>query len=117
VNLKSRTGRLYETPNDNIVGIGYASERTKDRWWIGLPKRDNYSSIALIVESRLGEYYTFVFPENFIRQYQDNFSLGSYGEEFNFDVKRVGGSYFLAIRNHSDIPIEDFRDNFQNLPQ
>jgi len=112
VELIHEGGSLYKTQEGGLVGIAYASERQRNRWFLGLPQRD-YFCVVLLCESRRGEILNFIFPEDFYVKHKDEYSES--GGQLKFNLVLKWDKYQMTIPGVGPITIDDFKDNYKAL--
>jgi hypothetical protein len=111
VRLEPSKGVVYKTADGTRVGIAYADERRKNKWFLGLPIDGFQHAILLCVSN--GKTTHFSLANDFIAQF-GRFLTRKDGQ-IKFNVFKDGGRFFLRVPRQESIPIDQFRDNFYGL--
>ena len=92
IKLTRVRGRVFETSSGKHVGIGYASERQANKWWMGLPD-ERYDVVIFLCETSSGETLDFVLPPVFVKQVWNHLTSSNGQKEWH--VERKGLNYEL----------------------
>jgi hypothetical protein len=114
--LSEEKGLLYRDKLGGLVGIAYASERTPNRWWLGLPNKKYRTIVLMCRNDRLKTTY-FIFPYTFCERYQDGFGTDKKENQFKFNISLKDGLYTLTIPDSKPITINEYIDKFDNIPR
>ena len=106
-------GVLWEIGENKVVGIAYASERSHNKWFLGLPRKD-YHAVILLCEDEYGSVINFIFPEEFYQTYEHDFSEDQNGQ-LKFNITLSNGGYKMKIPRKEDVYINAYIDSFGNL--
>ena len=106
--------RLYSI-DKKLVGIGYASEQSPNKWWIGLPMKQ-YDALVLLCEDEYRKVAKFIFPKSFYEKYRENFSKNKKGNEIQFNIALEDHHYTMQMPGCGhDISIDIYENAFNNL--
>ena len=112
IELSPHSGRtIYKTGGGKVVGIGYASERSPHRWFLGAPVGD-YDALALLCERENGDVEEFLLPGELIGRHFGSLAIG---RQLKFNVVEQDGSFQLLIPGGLKQDIEQFRGNYEIL--
>lgn len=105
-------GALYKNRLGETVGIASASERTPDRWFLGLPT-DSFRHVILLCERVTGVTKAVCLPKAFIDT-QGRFLSESKGQT-KFNVNLRAGHYFMPIPSVGNVRVDEYIDNYQSV--
>jgi hypothetical protein len=108
--LLPHRGAIYKTERGTRVGIAVASERQRNRWFLGL-SQDGFDSAVLLCQSSSGKTFSICLPCDFVRRHR--FSRA--GGQDKFNVVRRAGRLFLTIPNLSPVPVDQFAEAISGL--
>lgn len=112
--LSEEKGPLCRDKSDGLVGIAYASERNRNRWFLGLPKKE-YSSIVFICKNNLLKIIYFILPCTFCERYQNDFDIDEKEIQYKFNIAlKKDGRYILTMSSKT-LAINDYIDRFDNI--
>ena len=111
VRLQQSKGAVFTTPAGEAVGIAYAREGNKDRWFLGLP--ESIDLAVLLCEGHGGKLTHFSLPKEFMDQHKR--ALSRKNGQLKFNVLRRAGEFLLHLPRRGSVSIEAFRDNFSGL--
>lgn len=112
--LSEEKGPLYRDKSGGLVGIAYASERTPNRWFLGLPNK-KYQNIVLICKNEFSERTYFIFPYAFCAKNQDKLGTDKKEKQIKFNVLMKNGIYALKIPDSEPITINEYIDKLDNI--
>ena len=112
IQIRQVRGVRYHIPPDRTVGIAFASEIRRHRWWLGLP-REAYDAFVLICEDENGATTNFIFPRTFYEQYADFLSENNDQLKFNITVR--DSLYSLQIPGRPDIDLTEYIGAYGHL--
>lgn len=112
--LTLEKGLLYRNNSGGLVGIAYASERSENRWFLGLPNKE-YNTIVFICENNFLKKTYFIFPSTFCKKYKDKFSTDKKRYQCKFNISCKNGMYTLTIPDIKPIAINEYINKFDNL--
>lgn len=105
-------GAIFRSPRGVRVGVAYARESNKDKWFLGLAE-NQFAHAVLLCEESSGKMIHFSLPKEFMRDYGE--SLSRKNGQIKFNVFRRGGEFFLHLPRRESVTIEAFRDNYSGL--
>ena len=105
-------GAVFRSPRGIRVGIAYARESQKDKWFLGLAE-NQFEYAVLICEQRAGEVIHFSLPKEFMSEHGE--SLSRKDGQIKFNVFKRDGQFFLHLPRLGSASIEAFRDKFSGL--
>lgn len=117
LDLGTENGALYSFPDSNkSIGIAFASEATKDKWFLGLPD-ENYQGVAFLCEQQNGAVRRFLVGRKFFETHRTNFSYSSQGSrrQYKFNIYKRKSGFVLRLRNGVEINLDRFEDDFRSL--
>lgn len=86
--------RRFQTARGRSVAVAFATERSENRWFLGLP--DEPTEVAtLLCKSVTGELYDIVLPISDLREAWR--ALSRSHNEVKFNVKRDASRFFLRV--------------------
>ena len=106
-------GVKYRSSKYNLIGIASASERSPNRWFLGLPP-DEYEIIIFICEKRSGRMFQFILEHNFVSKYLPYFYRGSDGQ-IKFNLTKKGENFYIQMKESNQQKISHMLDKFENL--
>jgi hypothetical protein len=115
IHLLHKHGSLYQTRNNEIVGIAYASERRPNRWFLGLPDQDYHTVVLMCDKDKRGDdsKVNFILPRLLYDQVRPQLSKVNDQVKFNIVIRR--NSYMLLIPNGDPINIDNYIDLYDSL--
>lgn len=111
VHLKK--GQLYLIQG-KLVGIAYASERTPNKWFLGLPIED-YDAIVLLCKDDTGRTTKLILPKGFYEKHKNYFSKGQYKDQIKFNVSGLNGRFAVKLTGKDPIDVTEYIDTYEYL--
>ncbi len=100
-------GVIYRTPSGTRVGIPFATESNRNRWWLGLQESD-FEQALLLCEDKGGEIISLSLRKDFFEKHGRRLSVSKGNVKFNV-VRRGTSLELLVSRVRVDV------DNYTNL--
>jgi hypothetical protein len=110
--LEPIRGAIYMAPNGKRVGIAVATERQRNRWFLGLPE-GGFESAALICQTSSGKRLDICIPPAFFAEHERRLSRSS--GQVKFNVVRRDGRLLLTIPRSPPAGVDQFLDALANL--
>lgn len=111
IRLLPKKGALYTTPDDGIAAIGFATERRKGRFFLGVPIK-NYRAVVLLCQRDNKETLEFVLPGDLIDSLRQE--LENRGQ-FKFNIIVDDNKYYLGVRGGKRINLTDYQSHYDHL--
>lgn len=112
VTLQWVKGAIFRSPRGIRVGVAYARESKKDKWFLGLAE-DQFEHAVLLCDEVNGNKIHFSLPKEFMSEHGQ--SLSRKDGQIKFNVFRRDEAFFLHLPRRGSVSIDDFRDNFTDL--
>lgn len=105
-------GAIYRTAAGTRVGTAVATERHRDRWFLGLGD-DAFDSAVLLCVADDGRTYDVCLPAAFFAQHGEHLSRA--GGQIKFNVARRGSSLILKIPRHEPVVVDRYLGAYGGL--
>ncbi len=104
IQLTPHRGSIFTTVTGRKVGLAVATERQRDRWFLGLPA-NSVDSAVLLCQTNGGKRLDVCLPGRFFQRY--GAQLSNSGGQWKFNVHRRAGRIVLNIPGHSSFDATD----------
>ena len=112
INLSPYSGKIiFKSNSGNIIGVGYASERSRNRWFLGAPA-NAYDFLVLLCERENNDIEEFILPGELIRQWRGSLENQN---QLIFNITYQDGSFYLLIPRGDREALDHFHGNYDRL--
>ena len=101
--LRPDHGTIYLAPNGSRVGIPFATETSRNKWFLGLPE-GAFDQALLLCESHGAGTTALSLGKAFLTKYSGSLSLSK--GQYKFNVARRGSSFYIAIPGIGEIQVD-----------
>ena len=106
--------RRFQTVRGQSVAVSFATERSENRWFLGLP--DKLAEIVvLLCKSDVGDLYDIVMPMSDLREVWRVLSRSQSQNEVKLNVKRAADEFFLQVPGHEPFDVTRYVGNYEAL--
>lgn len=102
---------VFKSNHGNVIGVSYASERSKNRWFLGAPVED-YDALVLLCEKENGTVEEIILPGELIKQRRENLESQN---QLKFNVTLQDGSFYLLIPGGDREALDAYLSNYDQL--
>jgi len=102
---------VFKSNHSNVIGVSYASERSKNRWFLGAPVED-YDALVLLCERENGTVEEIILPGELIKQRREDLESQN---QLKFNVTLQDGSFYLLIPGGDREALDAFLSNYEIL--
>lgn len=111
--IRKQKGTIYIKPSGERVGIAFASERSADRWFLGL-KEGAFDSAILLCED--GDQLRELWVTQAILS-KTGQSLSRSGGQMKFNVIRSGPRLTLQVPGEGQVAVDELRGEYKILKE
>jgi hypothetical protein len=104
LDLAPLRGAVFSTDGGQRVGIAVATERQRDRWFLGLPE-DGFDAAVLLCQTNAGKVLEVCLPNRFFERFRS--VLSKSGGQVKFNVVRRDGHLFVTLPGRSPFQVDD----------
>jgi hypothetical protein len=97
-------GTLFSTDDGGRVGIAVATERKRDRWFLGLPE-GGFDAAVLLCQTNAGKVLEVCLPNSFFVHFGSRLSRS--GGQLKFNVVRRDGHVFVIVPSRVPFAVDD----------
>lgn len=102
---------VFKSNNGNVIGVSYASERNKNRWFLGAPVED-YDALVLLCERENGTVEEIILPGELIKQRHEDLESQN---QLKFNVTLHEDSFYLLIPGGDRETLDEYLSNYDQL--
>lgn len=112
LSLEHVKGSIYKTRSGSKVGIAVATERSPDRWFLGLPL-EGFDAAVLLCRHETGNTVEICLAKGFFEQFGDMMSQS--GGQMKFNVARRGSGYVIVVPGAGGVSVSKFIGDYMVL--
>lgn len=110
--LEHIKGSIYKNRLGHKVGIAVATERTPERWFLGLPI-DGFDHAVLLCGQETGNIIEICLAKNFFDEF--GASMSQSGGQVKFNVAQRGSGYVIVVPGIGGVSVTEFIGNYSAL--